>query len=242
MLNVLAINSSKRKMNTYGLILKVQEVLSREDISVEIINLFDYDIKTCIGCEVCLIKGECIFKDDVSQIMEKIKMSDGVILTSPVYMENVSGMLKVFLDRTCRWFHRPELYGKPILVIATTKGSGLKSTIKYLERVVIQWGGFNSGKITRNIGNIENEIKTIEVKTFIDNIKKDKSLYKPSLNALIQFQVQKVLAKKVGYLDSEYWSEKDWNKEIYYFKCKINPFTRLISQSFGGFLDKVINK
>ena len=103
-----------------------------------------------------------------------INSSDGVMLTSPVYMENVSGILKTFLDRTCKWFHRPELYGKPILVIATTKGSGLKATLKYLERVVIQWGGFNSGKIGRNIGNIDNEVKVMEVKKFIDHIEMDK--------------------------------------------------------------------
>lgn len=242
MLNIVAINSSKRKMNTYGLILGVQKILRDNDINVEIINLFDYDIKLCIGCETCLIKGKCVFNDDVAVIMDKIKMSDGIILTSPVYMENVSGMLKIFLDRTCTWFHRPELCGKPIMVISTTKGSGLKPALKYLERVVVQWGAINAGKIGRNIGNIDNKIEISEMKRFIDYIKIDKSLYKPSLDALIQFQVQKVLAKKVGYLDSSYWNDKGWNSEVYYFKCRINFPKKLISKSFGSFLDKVINK
>lgn len=242
MQNIIAINSSKRKMNTYGIISQVKEILNRDDINVEIINLFDYDIKPCIGCEHCLIKGNCVLKDDVWDIMENIKLSDGVILTSPVYMENVSGILKTFLDRTCKWFHRPELYGKPILVISTTKGSGLKETIKYLERVVVQWGGFNAGKIGRSIRNIEDKVQECEVKSFIEHIKIDKKAYKPSLSALIHFQVQKVLAKKVGYLDSEYWEKKKWNDEVYYFKCKINPFKKVMSKSFGIFLDSVINK
>jgi multimeric flavodoxin WrbA len=239
---IIAINSSKRKMNTYGVIEQVKEILNDNNINVEIINLFDYDIKSCVGCEKCLVKGNCIFKDDVSDIMDKIKSSDGVILTSPVYMENVSGILKTFLDRTCKWFHRPELCGKPILVIATTKGSGLKSTLKYLERVVIQWGGFNAGSIGRSIRNIDNILEFNEVEKFIEHIKMDKKLYKPSLNALIHFQVQKVLAKKVGYLDREYWEEKAWNNKVYYFKSKINPIKKLVAKSFGSFLDGVVNK
>ena len=241
MTKIIAINSSKRKMNTYGLIKQVEKILNNSNINVEVINLFDYDIKPCIGCEHCLIKGNCVLKDDVSDIMDKIKSSDGVILTSPVYMENVSGALKIFLDRTCKWFHRPELYGKPILVIATTKGSGLKYTLKYLERVAIQWGAFNAGKIGRSIRNIDNGIEFKEVKKFIDHIEMDKEKYKPSLDALIHFQVQKVLAKKVGYLDSEYWEEKDWNNKVYYFKSRINPINGLLAKSFGSFLDGVVN-
>ena len=242
MKKIIAINSSKRKMNTYGVIKEVEKILNNNNIDVEIINLFDYDIKPCIGCEHCLIKGNCVLKDDVSEIMDKIKSSDGVILTSPVYMENVSGALKTFLDRTCKWFHRPELCGKPILVISTTMGSGLKFTLKYLERVVIQWGGINAGKIGRSIRNMDNEVEVKEVKKFIDHIKMDKEEYKPSLDALIHFQIQKVLAKKIGYLDSEYWEEKAWNDKVYYFKSKINPIKKLIAKSFGGFLDGVVNK
>ena len=242
MLNVIAINSSKRKMNTYGLILQVSEILNDENINVEIINIFDYNIEPCMGCENCLIKGDCGFNDDVLEIMNKIKGSDGVIISSPVYMENVSGKLKTFLDRTCKWFHRPELYGKPILTIATTKGSGLKETLRYLERVVVQWGGFTVGGIGRSISNIDKRISKNECQEFIDHMKMDKEYFKPSLKELMHFQVQKVLAKKVGYLDSEYWKMKNWNSKSYYFKCKINPLKKITAYSFGTFLDKIINK
>ena len=242
MLKVIAINSSSRKMNTYKLITEVKEILESNNIHVEIINLFDYDIKACIGCEHCLVKGGCVLKDDTFHIMEKIKSSDGIILTSPVYMENVSGKLKTFVDRTCSWFHRPEIYGKPVLIISTTKGSGLKPTLKYLQRVVIQWGGFNAGKIGRNIRNIDNKIKESECENFITHLNMKKEYYKPSLDALINFQVQKVLSYKLVGLDSEYWEEKGWNSDIYYFKCRTNNFKRPIAAGFGKFLNKVVNK
>lgn len=239
---VIAINSSARKGNTYGLIIQVSEILKKNNIDVEIVNLFDYDIKTCIGCEHCLIKGGCVLKDQAFDLMEKIKSSDGVILTSPVYMENVSGKLKTFLDRTCSWFHRPEIYGKPVLVMATTKGSGLKTTLKYLQRVAIQWGGFYTSRISRNIATIDKKITESECESFINHIGMRKEKYKPSLDALINFQVQRVLAYKLVGLDSEYWKAKGWNTEPYYFKCKINIFNRLISTGFGKLLNKVINK
>ena len=242
MLKVIAINSSNRKMNTYDLITQVKNILKDNNIDLEIINLFDYDIKPCIGCEHCLVKGGCVLTDQVFDIMEKIKLSDGIILTSPVYMENISGKLKTFVDRTCRWFHRPEIYGKPVLVISTTKGSGLKYTLKYLEKVVIQWGGFNAGKIGRSIRNIDKKISKSDCENFINHLSMKKESYKPSLKALMNFQVQKVLAYKLIGLDSEYWKEKGWNSNAYYFKCKINIYKSLIATGFGEFLNKVINK
>ena len=81
-----------------------------------------------------------------------------------------------------------------------------------------------------------------ECENFINYLGMKKEDYKPSLNALINFQVQKVLAYKLIGLDSEYWIGKGWNDESYYFKCKINVFKKLIARSFGKFLNKVVNK
>lgn len=241
-MKVLAINSSNRKVNTYKIILQVKEILMRNNIDVEIINLFDYDIKSCIGCEHCLVKGGCLLKDSVPELMEKIKLSDGIILTSPVYMENISGKLKTFVDRTCQWFHRPEIYGKPVMVIATTKGSGLKSTSKYLKRLVIQWGGFYVGSIGKTIRDIDDKILESQCKGLIDHITMNKEKYKPSLESLINFQTQKVLARKLLGLDGQYWKEKGWDDDIYYFKCNINGFNKIMAKGFGNFLNKVVNK
>lgn len=241
MIKVLAINSSNRKMNTYQLLTQVEDILNNKNIQVEIINLFNYDIKSCIGCEHCLVKGSCVLKDDIFNLMEKIKSSDGIILSSPVYLENISGKLKTFIDRTCSWFHRPEIYGKPVLIVATTKGSGLKFTLKYLKRVVIQWGGFYTGEIGRTIKTINNKITIKECDNFIKHLNMKKEDYKPLLSALINFQVQKVLAYKLIGLDSEYWKVKGWNDELYYFKCRINIINRVIAASFGNLLNKLIN-
>lgn len=228
MLKVIAINSGKRKKNTFGLICQVRSILENNQIDVEIIHLYDYEIKDCIGCEHCIVTDECVFKnDDVCQLMDKIKNCDGIILTSPVYLEAISGKLKTFADRTCKWFHRPEIYGKPVLVLATTKGSGLKSTLYYLEKLVIQWGGINAGRIGRNIRTIEEPITEKECENFIHHLKMDKKDYKPSLESLINFQVQKILAGFMSGLDGAYWREKGWADQNYYFDCKISIFKQI---------------
>lgn len=240
MLNVVAINSSKRKMNTYSIICQVREILNRNDINVEIINLFDYDIKDCIGCECCILKGECVLKDSVNHILEKIKNSDGIILTSPVYLQGVSGKLKTLIDRTCKWFHRPEIYGKPVLVISTTKGSGLNSTIDYMQKVATQWGGINVGSIGRNIRNINEKVKEKECKSFIDHLKMNKEKYKPAMASLMNFQVQKALSYHLIGLDEKYWREKGWQEKAYYFDCNINVFKKVVSNSTFKILRKVM--
>lgn len=239
-MKVIAITASKRKMNTYKVVSQIKNILMKNQIEVEIINLYDYNIESCLGCEVCILKGKCILKDDVPFLMDKLKSSDGIILSSPVYLQSVSGKLKTFVDRTCAWFHRPELYGKPLLVVATTKGSGLKSTLEYLQSIGTQWGAFNCGNIGRNIRTIDKEVTDKECEAFIKSLKKDKCLYKPSLKSVLNFNMQKVLSRKLIALDKAYWDERGWDKNSYYFSCKVSPLKKAAGNMTYKFFNKVM--
>lgn len=239
-MKVVAITSSKRKGNTYNIVSQVKTILEKNDIQVEIVNLYDYKVDSCVGCEVCVLKGKCILKDDVELLMDKLKNCDGIILSSPVYLQSVSGKLKTFVDRTCAWFHRPELYGKPLLSISTTKGSGLKSTLEYLERIGIQWGTFNCGTIGRDIRTIDKEVTEKECEKFVKSLKSEKSVYKPSMKSVVNFSVQKVLSRNLLGLDKLYWDEKGWNKKGYYFDCNINIVKKTVGNITYGFLNKVM--
>lgn len=59
------------------------------------------EIKHCTGCLTCWIRtpGVCIHKDDMPELMEKYMAADIVVLATPLYVDNVTGMTKVFLDR-----------------------------------------------------------------------------------------------------------------------------------------------
>jgi multimeric flavodoxin WrbA len=68
---------------------------------VENVMLCKKEIKHCSGCLNCWIKTpeKCVIKDDMAELIEKYVSSDIVVMATPLYIDNVSGMLKVFMDR-----------------------------------------------------------------------------------------------------------------------------------------------
>lgn len=239
---VIAINSSKRRMNTYNILIDLAEKLKNKNIDLEIIDLFDYKTNSCLGCEVCIRGKDCPLKDDTEIIIKKLKDSDGIILSSPVYMSNVSGKLKTFLDRTCKWFHRPELIGKSAMVVSTTAASDLKTTLKYLEKASTHWGLHVVSKIGRTVSNQNEEREEKEFMKFVSHMFMTNTQYKPSLKQLIYFQVQKVLALKVLEVDRLYWEERNWDSKIFFYDSKISLINRFISKAFYNMLYLKINK
>lgn len=65
------------------------------------IFLADKDIKHCKGCHICWQRGpgQCVTKDDMLGIIAQMGSADIIGFASPVYFGNISGMLKVFMDR-----------------------------------------------------------------------------------------------------------------------------------------------
>ncbi|KNF10036.1 NADPH-dependent FMN reductase RutF [Gottschalkia purinilytica] len=238
MKKVLIINSSFRKKNTYKVLKSIEDIFKGKDIEVEYLHLHEYDIKDCYGCEVCILKGMCSINDDMIKIIEKIENCDGIIISTPVYMNNLSGKLKTFFDRTCEWFHRPRIPGKPVLLVATTASSGLSSTFKVMNSIMLQWGTNVTGTIGRKISRINQKVDYKEVEKFIHTLKGEIGDYRPSLNQLITFQVQKILAENVFPLDKEYWENQGWINNIYFYSSKINFFKKIISRLFYKILKR----
>jgi len=69
--------------------------------NVEYFKLKDYNIKECSGCYTCWTKtpGKCIFKDDMTMFRKKYREADLVVFASPLYIFNVTGIMKTFMDR-----------------------------------------------------------------------------------------------------------------------------------------------
>ena len=66
---------------------------------VEYISLKGKDIGFCIGCLACQKTQKCVIKDDVSEIMGKVKEADTLVFTTPIYYYEMSGQMKTLLDR-----------------------------------------------------------------------------------------------------------------------------------------------
>ena len=69
--------------------------------NVEEYKLAKLDIHECDGCYMCWTKtpGECVHKDTMSELREKYRSADLVVFASPLYIFNVTGIMKTFMDR-----------------------------------------------------------------------------------------------------------------------------------------------
>jgi len=99
---VLAINGSHRKgKNTAEMLRLVLEEVSAAGAVTELLEITDYNISPCRSCNHCLKKPECsITDDDMGIIAGKMLAADGIVVGSPVYFNNVTGLMKIFMDRT----------------------------------------------------------------------------------------------------------------------------------------------
>ena len=135
-MRVTAFIGSARKQHTYKASEQLlQKLQSLGDIEYEIAMLSDYNLEICKGCLLCFNKGEefCPFKDDRDRLIEKMISSDGVIFASPTYSFQVSGLMKIFLDRLAFFCHRPRFFGKTFSSIVTQGVYGGEDVVKYLD-------------------------------------------------------------------------------------------------------------
>ncbi len=85
---------------------------------VEKINVAQKKVGYCLGCYYCAShNGECVIKDDMPGILQKIIDADVIVLASPVYFYSIDAQLKAVIDRTvARWL---EVKDKEFYYIAT---------------------------------------------------------------------------------------------------------------------------
>jgi FMN-dependent NADH-azoreductase len=103
-LHIVAINGSPRsgKISKSSRLLEAFISGCREaGANVELVNLREKKIKPCTGCYSCWIKtpGQCIQKDDVAEILAKLRSADLEVWSTPLYFFGPTGLVKNFLDR-----------------------------------------------------------------------------------------------------------------------------------------------
>ena len=137
-MKILAINASPRtiRSTTRRLAQFVLEGAETAGAETEMIDLCDLRVTPCTACEGCSFNGICVFDDDVPLIVERMKDADGIVFASPVYIDNVSGQMKVFFDRLADAIHYQVLAGKYGCSVATTHTSGGDEVVAYQNHVL----------------------------------------------------------------------------------------------------------
>jgi len=102
-LKILAVNGSPRgNLGNTDRILQPFLAGAREaGAKTETIYLKDKRIEHCRGCFTCWTKtpGVCIHKDDMPELLAKIRSADVLVCATPLYVFTVSGLMKDFMDR-----------------------------------------------------------------------------------------------------------------------------------------------
>jgi multimeric flavodoxin WrbA len=137
-MKILAINGSPRTIRslTRHLAGFVLEGAAEAGAETEMIDLCDFRVTPCTACEGCSFNGICVYNDDVPIIIERMKDADGIVFASPVYIDNVSGQMKIFFDRLADAMHYQLLAGKYGCSVATTHTSGGDEVVAYQNHVL----------------------------------------------------------------------------------------------------------
>ena len=108
-MRITAFNGSPNGRNGNTNIIVEQFLLGARDSAMETENipLSERKIKLCRGCLDCWFKspGRCILDDDAPTLINKFLESDIAVFATPVYVDNVTGLMKAFLDRFVSTVH-----------------------------------------------------------------------------------------------------------------------------------------
>ncbi len=183
MSKVLGICGSARKKGNTATLLK--EVMQSTGMESELVFLSDLKIGFCTGCLSCRKnKGKCPKDDDMSVLQEKVLASQAIVLGSPNYYYNVSGLMKNMIDRSVAWCYlgigdysgmewhgwRP-LVGKYSAFLVTQAAYGGEMALETF-KCFAEWSGLE------NLGSMVAAVGAQTVKDFPEYLEEAKELGK----------------------------------------------------------------
>lgn len=240
--NIFIISGSPRKKGDgYKITEFLIEKFGDNNYDWQYIFLADYKINGCIGCRLCNRKHEetCPLKDDLLDLVDKMKTADGFVFTSPVYSLAVTSQMKAFIDRTNYLLHRPAFIGKPTVIISTTDLAGEQKVIKYLKHIITTMGLRYSGGLGIKMGLYKNndsyKQKTdIKIESLSKQFRKSLEAgdhQKPSFKQALLFrlwQTRALVSKDKNPYDYEYWSERGWMDSDYFYPTNISKPKKIL--------------
>lgn len=217
------------------------------DVEGEIVALEDHALGVCRGCQVCFERGEehCPLKDDRDVLIGKMDSSDAVVFATPNYSFQVSGLMKIFLDRLGFAFHRPRFHGKTATAIVVQGIYGGRKVRQYLE-FVAGGLGFNvvKGSVVRTLMPMtEDALAKMEKTLAAQSRRFHEQLLRPayptpSLFALVMFRMGRAGIRGLGEasVDNRYYRDHGWFESDFYYPTRLGPFKKAVGalSDWGG--------
>jgi Multimeric flavodoxin WrbA len=254
-MKVIAFVGSARKRHTYSATVRFLDNLrSMGDVETEIVFLSDYHLEICRGCKLCTDKGEelCPLQDDRDALLAKLFAADGVVFATPNYSYNVSGRMKVFLDRLAFALHRPRCFGKAftsIVVEAIYRG---REIVKYLDFVAMGLG-FNvvKGSLVKSLEPLTGKVRAAnegkidrQSRKFYEALVK-KELPAPSVLKLLMFRWGRTSLRLMldeSFRDFTYYEQAGWWTADYFYPVRLGPLKRAVGRMVDGAVARRIKR
>ena len=97
---ICVLGSPRYNGNTATIAKKFIEIAKNLGAEVQIFELNKMNYRGCQGCASCKTKTDkCAAKDDLTAVLDAIPGADVIMVSSPVYFQEVSGQVKSFIDR-----------------------------------------------------------------------------------------------------------------------------------------------
>lgn len=146
-MKIVGIRSSPRgkHSNTLKLLNAALDGASEEGAEVESVDIAKMKIKYCIACNSCHETGVCTIKDDYEVVLKKLLAADGIVLSSPNYITNITAQLKTMFDRSPLVIHEQLFDGKYGLSLTTAGSDELDFVLGIMDNFIIQCGGQTIG-------------------------------------------------------------------------------------------------
>jgi len=123
---ILGIVASPRILGNCEILTRVIMDAAGSNNKMEMIRLTNLDIKGCRACYTCLPKEvPCVIEDDLNFLLDKICVSDAVVIAAPCYILGPHSCIKKLQDRFVSIGNKYEQFsGKPCVTLTTYGAPG----------------------------------------------------------------------------------------------------------------------
>lgn len=241
---VAIIGSAKGKGAGYKIVRMIEDRMkAMGDVEFAYLFLKDANLKPCAGCYNCMAKGEdkCPLKDARAAIEQQLLAADGLILSSPVCVNNVNWLMKNFIDRFAYLNHRPRLHRQKVLNVVNMAGTDKQEALAALKIVLGGARGVRTvhelavatppwRQTARAVAAKERAIDAAAKKFYRACL--DTSMPSPTFHSYMDFLIMQRLSLACRqYLPADY---AFYNGKTYYYDADVNPITAAAAKILAG--------
>ncbi len=81
---------NRKAKNTEQLLRKTLEGCESASAEIEIFSVSNKSLNPCKGCSACKTVVKCPIKDNITELLEKMKEADVIIMSSPIFFYDVT--------------------------------------------------------------------------------------------------------------------------------------------------------